>query len=61
MPATVQKAGTSLVTTAFAATMAPSPIDIPGSMVALSPIQTFFPIVMRPLLLSFLSRGGVSN
>ena len=45
-PPTMVFAGTSFVTTAPAATIAPSPIVIPGRIVALEPIQTFLPITI---------------
>ena len=43
-PLTMVFSGTSLVTTAPAATMAPSPMVTPGRMVALEPIQTRLPM-----------------
>lgn len=45
-PPTIVFAATSCVTTAPAATMAPSPMVTPGSTVALAPIHAFFPILM---------------
>ena len=45
-PPTTVFFATSFVTTAPAAIIAPSPIVIPGSIVALEPIQTSFPMVM---------------
>ena len=45
-PPTTMSGGTSFVTTAPAATMAPSPMVTPGVTVALAPIHTFFPMTM---------------
>ena len=45
-PAPIVLGGTSFVTTAPAATMAPSPMATPGTTVALAPIQTFLPRTM---------------
>ena len=58
-PATTEYAGTFLLTTLLAATTAPSPIVTPGSIVALSPIQTFFPIVTGPFVTTGLIPGGI--
>src|SRR5690606_730993 len=41
-PATIAKAGTSLVTTLPAATMAPEPMRTPSRMIAPAPIQQSF-------------------
>jgi hypothetical protein len=49
-PLTVTPAGTSLVTTAPAPTMALSPIVTPGKINAPMPINTSFPIVQRPAI-----------
>lgn len=46
VPATTLSAATSRVTTAPAATMALSPMVIPGSTMAPEPIQTFRPMTM---------------
>ena len=46
LPATMEYGATSLVTTAPAATTAPSPIFTPRMMVAFIPIQTSFPIIV---------------
>ena len=43
-PATIQFAGTFLVTTEFAATIELSPIVTPLQILEYSPIQTFLPI-----------------
>lgn len=44
LPATIQFEGTSLVTTAPAATTTSLPILTPGKMTALVPIKQLFPI-----------------
>ena len=44
-PATMEKGGTSLVTTACANTIAPSPIVTPAKIEAPNPIQQSFPII----------------
>ena len=46
VPATTLSAATSRVTTAPAATMALSPMVMPGSTMAPEPIQTFRPMTM---------------
>ena len=46
LPPTTVLAGTSLVTKAFAPTMAFSPTVIPGRIVAAAPIQAFLLIVI---------------
>lgn len=56
-PPTTQKGGTSFVTTALAATTVPSPMVMPGRMVALSPIHTFFPMCMPPFDTTWRSHG----
>lgn len=50
LPATIEYAGTSFVTTAPVPTTAPSPTWMPARMVAFAPIQTSFPILVRPLV-----------
>ena len=50
LPTAMQYAGTSFVTTAFAAITAPSPIVTPGNIVALSPIQTLSPTLGSRLI-----------
>ena len=45
-PPTTVFASTSFVTTAPAATIAPSPIVTPGNIVALEPIHTLFSILI---------------
>ena len=47
-PPTMVFGSTSLVTTAPAAMMAPSPTVTPERIVALDPIQTSFPILICP-------------
>ncbi len=44
LPATIQFEGTSLVTTAPAATITSFPILTPGRIIALVPIKQLFPI-----------------
>ena len=44
LPATIEYAGTSVVTTAHAETTLPSPIVTPGKMTARPPIHTLSPI-----------------
>ena len=58
-PATTVFAGTSFVTTAPAATIALSPILTPRRIVALEPIQTFFPIWIGAGMLSVLCSGYI--
>lgn len=58
-PATVLH-GTSLVTTAPAATTAPSPMVTPGQTVALDPIHTRLPMTMGAGCISFLRSGSSS-
>ena len=48
-PTATQYVGTSLVTQAFIATTAPSPILIPPFMVTPLPIHTSFPIYSTPI------------
>src|SRR5690606_25589836 len=48
LPATTAYGGTSCVTTDFAATMAPSPILMPGRITASMPIQTSLPTMVSP-------------
>ena len=60
-PAAIQWAGMSLVTTAFAAIITPSPILTPANIVALSPIQTFFPMFIVPFEKILRFAGGILN
>ena len=46
---TIEYAGTSLVTMAFAPIIAPSPMRTPGIMVASYPIHTSLPTTVSPL------------
>ena len=57
-PAATALLSTFFVTTAPAAIMAPSPISIPGSRVAWSPIQTFLPMRTGPKVIDPLSSGS---
>jgi len=58
LPATMALDGTSLVSTEFAPTIAPSPIVTPGRIVALSPIHTLLFITTGPFEKRGLSSGG---
>ena len=60
LPPTTLYAGTSLVTTEFAAITAPSPMVTPPSIVALSPIHTLFPMMTGPFMYN-LRIAGVSK
>ena len=57
-PPTTMLGGTSFVTTAPAATIAPSPMVTPGVMVALAPIHTFFPMKIGAGMVSFRRYGS---
>lgn len=59
LPATTQKGGTSLDTTALAPMIAPSPIVTPARIATLSPIHTLLPIRTGPFEKSSLSTGGI--
>ena len=59
LPAAIVYAGTSFVTTALAAMMAPSPIVTPGRIVALSPIHTLSPMTTGPLDTRWRSIGAM--
>lgn len=49
IPAAIAWGGTSLVTTQACPTAEPSPMVIPGMMIARAPIQTSFPSTIGPL------------
>lgn len=59
-PATTVRGGTSLVTTAPAATTAPSPIVTPPRIVACEPIHTRLPMTMGFAMMSLLRSGSRS-
>ena len=59
-PPTTVRGATSFVTTAPAATTAPSPMVTPGSMEAWSPIHTSFPIVTGRKVMDPLFSGSMS-
>jgi hypothetical protein len=59
MPATIELLGTSFVTTAPAATIAFSPMVIPGKIVAAAPIHAFLLITIGLHIKDFLLLGSV--